>query len=588
MLLKRKNIFLILIFVFSAPAIALPYGLALSKTSGKTSATIGDTVTFCLSIIPQDVSYSAKADIMWVIDVTASMGGSVLNTIKNNISYFTGELESSSVDYRQGLLSYRDTYTHMTYDADVNYGFASTDSQFLTWVDNLTAYGGGDTPESGLDALADAADNNTWRSGASKMLVLITDTRVKCIDDSNGSLSMTYTAAALYSDGFSIYPISYDWTIYGGNPKRLASLTGGTWLNLTATADEWASFLDSLLSDTGRYYNVTVTDTLPSALSFAGSACDASINGNLAAWDMTYIPAGNTYTVCCFTAYVNSAFSGCVYNTAYVYADGVSLTASNTTRLCYISPTVTKTITLTRTSTPTFTMTPTATLTFTPTFSPTCPGTYTATATSTPTYSETSTYTITRTPTFTPTCTGTPTSSATASPTYSRTSSYTVTRTTTSTATITVTATYSPTGTFTPTVTPTSTATCTGTPTYTVTISPTVTPTPMTTPTPTPTPDIPLMLELKGSFPNPFSMDTDIVYWLSRDADVRIKIFTVSGEVVKQAAGIAGHAGYNSFYWDGRNNSGKETASGVFIYKITASTATQGERSVISKCACVK
>jgi uncharacterized repeat protein (TIGR01451 family) len=183
------------------------------------------------------------------------------------------------------------------------------------------------------------------------------------------------------------------------------------------------------------------------------------------------------------------------------------------------------------------------------------------TLTITPTITPSRTITQTRTRTFTLTPTPSPTTTATVSRTFTKTFTRTVTGTPTFTATATLTATF------------------TGTPTLTVTstLTATVSPTP-----------VPLVLTLKGNFPNPFTYETMIAYHLTVDADVEIKIYTVTGEVVFEQTGIKGLAGHNSFPWNGRNMSNKRTASGVFIYKVSASTKIDPKRSVFSKMACVK
>lgn len=143
---------------------------------------------------------------------------------------------------------------------------------------------------------------------------------------------------------------------------------------------------------------------------------------------------------------------------------------------------------------------------------------------------------------------------------------------------------------LTPTVTPTITATPTKTltPTLTVTLTPTITLTDTITPTFTQTP-VPLLLTLKGNYPNPFTYyGTQIIYNLTRDADVKIKIFTVSGETVLLKEGIKGAKGNNDFYWYGLNKAQKEVSSGVYIYMITASTERGERQTRTSKCACVQ
>ena len=227
------------------------------------------------------------------------------------------------------------------------------------------------------------------------------------------------------------------------------------------------------------------------------------------------------------------------------------------------------TVTLTATNTMTVTQSVTPTLTNTPVFSPTI------TPSITPSFTQSETHTITPTHSVTPTVT--PTLTATQTATLTVTQSHTHTDTATHTFTVTQSHT----------VTPSFTSTATVTHTYTITETASVTSTVTFTPTPTAT-MIPFYMTLEGNFPNPFDRDTHIVYWLSREAVVNIKIFSVSGELVAWAEDIQGLAGNNSFYYDGRNRAQKPLASGTFIYRITGETI-YGERvSYMSKFSVVK
>jgi len=160
----------------------------------------------------------------------------------------------------------------------------------------------------------------------------------------------------------------------------------------------------------------------------------------------------------------------------------------------------------------------------------------------------------------------------------------------TSTLTMTATPTFTVTPTNTPTVTPSITATITHT--FTFTFTPTITATltatftPTITPTYTATPP-PLFMEHKGNFPNPFSDKTEIVFWISRDALVDLKIFTVAGEVVCEKTGLPYAQGYNTIQWNGRNNSNELVASGVYIYKISSYVEGYYSR-FLSKIWCVR
>ncbi|MCJ7498525.1 MAG: type IX secretion system sortase PorU [candidate division Zixibacteria bacterium] len=75
------------------------------------------------------------------------------------------------------------------------------------------------------------------------------------------------------------------------------------------------------------------------------------------------------------------------------------------------------------------------------------------------------------------------------------------------------------------------------------------------------------------NYPNPFSRFTQFTYELSVPANkVEIKIFTLSGRLIKILSGT-GSPGFNSgVIWDGRDEDGDKVANGVYIYKIMAET----------------
>jgi len=79
------------------------------------------------------------------------------------------------------------------------------------------------------------------------------------------------------------------------------------------------------------------------------------------------------------------------------------------------------------------------------------------------------------------------------------------------------------------------------------------------------------------NFPNPFhppNQGTTIAYKLDDNAAVRIRIFTLSGDLVLEEtfarAGSGGVAGLNEWVWDGRNGNGNVVASGGYVALIEA------------------
>jgi len=85
----------------------------------------------------------------------------------------------------------------------------------------------------------------------------------------------------------------------------------------------------------------------------------------------------------------------------------------------------------------------------------------------------------------------------------------------------------------------------------------------------------PKVSQLHQNFPNPFNPETWIPYQLKEDAHVEVRIYALTGQLVRTLS--LGHkpAGFyvdrqKAAYWDGRSESGEKVSSGVYFYKIQA------------------
>jgi hypothetical protein len=94
-------------------------------------------------------------------------------------------------------------------------------------------------------------------------------------------------------------------------------------------------------------------------------------------------------------------------------------------------------------------------------------------------------------------------------------------------------------------------------------------------------PSLPLTL-LQNS-PNPFSTQTKIGFELPSAAAATIRIYDVSGRLVKRIERVDAHKGFNAILWDGRDESGRDVASGIYFYRLEALGATQSRRMVITR-----
>ena len=81
---------------------------------------------------------------------------------------------------------------------------------------------------------------------------------------------------------------------------------------------------------------------------------------------------------------------------------------------------------------------------------------------------------------------------------------------------------------------------------------------------------IPKEFVLEQSYPNPFNSETMIKYQLPEATTVSLKILNLLGQEIRTL--VDGHkaAGYHVANWDGKDNSGKNVASGIYIYRIQA------------------
>ena len=80
---------------------------------------------------------------------------------------------------------------------------------------------------------------------------------------------------------------------------------------------------------------------------------------------------------------------------------------------------------------------------------------------------------------------------------------------------------------------------------------------------------------LLANYPNPFNPETWIPYELAEPATVTLRIYTISGTLVRTLH--LGHQPAGNYqqrsraaYWDGKNEVGESVASGVYFYTLTA------------------
>ncbi len=93
----------------------------------------------------------------------------------------------------------------------------------------------------------------------------------------------------------------------------------------------------------------------------------------------------------------------------------------------------------------------------------------------------------------------------------------------------------------------------------------------------------PVTFELQQNYPNPFNPTTKIGYSLPRDVQVKLTVFNLLGQPVRELVNETQKAGFQTQVWDGRDQSGRLLPSGLYIYRIEAGDFRAVKRMLLMK-----
>ena len=86
--------------------------------------------------------------------------------------------------------------------------------------------------------------------------------------------------------------------------------------------------------------------------------------------------------------------------------------------------------------------------------------------------------------------------------------------------------------------------------------------------------------ELLQNYPNPFNPETMIQLTVSKEAHVTIRIFNIVGQEVRRLVDATKPAGTYQFIWNGKDNTGREVSSGVYVYQAAQDEQVQMRRMI--------
>jgi hypothetical protein len=95
--------------------------------------------------------------------------------------------------------------------------------------------------------------------------------------------------------------------------------------------------------------------------------------------------------------------------------------------------------------------------------------------------------------------------------------------------------------------------------------------------------DLPVSHVLAQNYPNPFNSSTTIEFTLLRREPVRLTIYNVLGQVIREWSFKLADAGTTVVAWDGADSRGAQVSSGVYFYRFESETAVATRKMVLLK-----
>ena len=79
---------------------------------------------------------------------------------------------------------------------------------------------------------------------------------------------------------------------------------------------------------------------------------------------------------------------------------------------------------------------------------------------------------------------------------------------------------------------------------------------------------VPSGYSLSQNYPNPFNPETTIRYDLPEEGTIRLFLYNLSGQKIRTLVEGERPAGTYSVTWDGRDDAGRDVASGVYLCRM--------------------
>ncbi len=231
---------------------------------------IGGKVITNFSVEAVSRSVPVQSDIVFVLDTTGSMFWAI-DGMKKGVEAFADAVSALGIDARLGGIEFGDELRSQVRLTDT--------ASFKAWVAKLGVTGGGDAPESPLDAIASAYRTMSFRKGAQRFFILITDTGMH--ESTDGvKCSETTTKAVVDLLGsrvfFSVVHAQLGGDIPGVSPMALTDALSGLYFGIDG-GKVLLSFNVATDTPYTRLLKDTAVITIPASELPAGGAQSVSV-----------------------------------------------------------------------------------------------------------------------------------------------------------------------------------------------------------------------------------------------------------------------------------------------------------------------
>jgi len=267
------------------PPIGFPSGL-----DAATAVVIGLTLT---DVTKPGIDTTKPLDVVFLLDSTGSMG-SALDTTKAQVGEFAAYLETKVSDVKFAVQTFGDVSCESR--SPLSGGTLLTSAQAKTFLNSLPGAGagpggsGGDGAENPIEATVFANTYTPWRSGAQRMIVIITDNSAHRLGD--GATNVYDLGGASRACGMNLTTAE---AVLKANPvTTIVNTAGPSWV--TAPYQNIRD-LSTMMGGIGIDYNSGfATADLMSLASLGGGTYKTVTLGDLTGYDfiLIYVASGTT------------------------------------------------------------------------------------------------------------------------------------------------------------------------------------------------------------------------------------------------------------------------------------------------------